>query len=61
MGAIEELEPEQVKANFETNVFGGDRGTAYLLQQFWGIGMLSHNCPVRWLLSADKSIIEYGF
>jgi hypothetical protein len=20
-----------------------------------------HNCPVRWLLSADKSIIEYGF
>jgi hypothetical protein len=20
-----------------------------------------HNCPVRWLLRADKSIIEYGF
>jgi hypothetical protein len=20
-----------------------------------------HNCPVRWLLSAGKSIIEYGF
>jgi hypothetical protein len=33
----------------------------HALRQFLGIGMLSHNCPVRWLLSADKSIIEYGF
>jgi hypothetical protein len=26
-----------------------------------GIRGHDHNCPVRWLLSADKSIIEYGF
>ena len=24
-----------------------DKGTAYLLQQLWGIGIVSHNCPVR--------------
>ena len=26
-----------------------------------GIRGQDHNCPVGWLLRADKSIIEYGF